>query len=476
MPESFGSKAPKAFPNILEVKMLLDLLPYSNGGSSRTGKYYRMTDIEGIGAEWATMREGIEAEIQEFKNRKKREAEDIVAHGTFCKTWDRDRIILKDKKRNEVKETRRNELFSRLEALGHHPEDVRDWRVTNHGSFYTSAALTEKRWETIRPALEAVIEDIKPRRLQIERCQIIDQRQALAESLLKTYQVPSDIPRAFQEPLEECLFWPTFSFIIHQPNEVSVTASDFQPALDELPDLLAQAASEIQADLLRRMLAGGATGIDPSSLGPSFDKIRLATSVFRCRSSYNGLPVCGLDRLASHRCRPSSTSVRKYDCLYYDHHASNLVATLLAAANLDPSTTAEQMDGMDLRFHCPGGANQPGRMAMGWRDAVRTYGLARWFSQLEAANQLRLGPWEVFSAEETALIKEKEMANIEDERFRFRCNTCANAVWIRRRELENHLKGWHLIVAHPNPTAEFDLHPRRPPQPLTFNLSESIET
>ncbi|KAG8962233.1 hypothetical protein FRC00_009964 [Tulasnella sp. 408] len=165
---------------------------------------------------------------------------------------------------------------------------------------------------------------------------------------------------------------------------------------------------------------------------------------------------------------------RKYDCLYYDHHAGNLVATLLAAANLDPSTTVEQMDGMDLRFYCPGWANQPGRMAMGWRDAVRTYGLVRWFSQIEAANQLRSGPWEVFSAEETALIKEKEMANIEDERFRFRCNTCANAVWIRHRELENHLQGWHSIVAHPNPTAEFHLHPRRPPQPLTFNRSENI--
>ncbi|KAG9042928.1 hypothetical protein FS837_010212 [Tulasnella sp. UAMH 9824] len=476
MPESFGSKARKAFPDIPDVKMLLDLLPHSNGGSSRTGKYYRMTDIEEIGAEWATVRQGSEAKIQEFKNRRKHEAEDIVAHGILCKTWDRNRIILKDKQRNEVKEARRNELFSRLEALGHHPEDVRDWRVSNHGAFSTSAALTEKRWESIRPTLESVVEDVKTWRLKRERSQIIDQRQALAENLLKNYQAPSDVPPAFQTPFEEFQFWPSFSSIVHQPNEVSVTASDFQPALDELPDLLAQAASEIQADLLRRMINGGATDINPSSLGPNFDKIRLATSLFWCRSSYNGLPVCGIDNLASHRCRESSTSVRKYKCLFYDYRASNLVKTLLATANMDPSTTAEQMDGMDLRFHCPGWANQPGRLAMGWRDAVRTYRLARWFSQVEALHQLQSGPWEVFSAKETALIKEKEMGNIEDERFRFRCNTCAGAVWIRRRELENHLEGWHSIVAHPNPTAEFHLHPRRPPQPITFSLSENTET
>lgn len=40
-----------------------------------------------------------------------------MTHGTFCKTWDRDRTILKSKQRDEVKEARRNELFARLEAL-----------------------------------------------------------------------------------------------------------------------------------------------------------------------------------------------------------------------------------------------------------------------------------------------------------------------------------------------------------------------
>ncbi|KAG9042930.1 hypothetical protein FS837_010214 [Tulasnella sp. UAMH 9824] len=378
-----GSKARKAFPDILDVEMLLDLLPYSNSGSSRVETYYRMKDIEDIGAEWATMRERSEAEIQEFKSRKVSEAEEIMAHGTLCKIWDRDCKILKGKQRNEVKEARRNELFSRLEALGHHPEDVRDPQITNHASFNTSAALTEKRWETIRPALEALVEDIKTQRLQRERLQIIDQRQALAESLLKVYQVPSDIPRAFQKPLEEFLFWPSFSFVIHQPNEVSVNAFDFQLALDELPDLLAHAAKEIRADLLRRMIDGGATNVDPSSIGLGFDKIRpesdldeiqLATSTFFCRSEYNGLPFCGKDDLGTHSCYVVSGV--KHHCLYYDRRASNVVAALLAMANLDPNTTVKQMDEMDMRFYRPGWPKPTAPLALNWRDAVRVYKLS----------------------------------------------------------------------------------------------------
>ncbi|KAG8896188.1 hypothetical protein FRC01_011953, partial [Tulasnella sp. 417] len=435
-----GTKARKAFPHI-DVKTLLDLLPYSNTGFSATGKYYRIKDIEDIGAEWAIIKKrASEAETQEFKNRKKSETEQIMDHGAFCETWDRDRAALKRNQTREVKEARANELFSKLEALGHHPQDVQDFRVTNSASFNTSVALTEKRWEIIRPQLEAVVESVKSQRLQRERRQIVDQRQHLAETLLKDYDIPSDIPRAFRKPLLDFLDSVSFQSIIHQPNEVSVTASDFQPALDALPGLVANAAKEIKTGLLQRMIDGGATDIDPSSIESSFDKIPLATSVFFCRCSHNGLPVCGTDNLASHRCYPSSKTRPNYKCLYHDHRASNVVAALLAAANMDASTTAEQMDDMDLRFHCPGWLNQPSRLAMNWRDAVRTYRMALWFAQIEVSDQLQAGPWEVFSPEATAKIKEREMANMGDERRRFRCNTCIHVGWLRRSELESHLE------------------------------------
>ncbi|KAG8914240.1 hypothetical protein FRC00_000287 [Tulasnella sp. 408] len=450
-----GSKAKKAFPDIPDIKMLLDLLPYSNTGFSSTGEYYRVKSIEDIGAEWAAMRERSEAEIQEFKNRKQRETEDIMTHAALCETWEQDRTILNKKQLDVKREARQNEILSRLEELNHDPRDVRHSQVTNLSIFNTSAALTKKSWETIRPQLEAVVENVKTQRLQRERNEIIVQRQALAKSVLKNYEVPTDVPRAFWRPLEEFIrFGPSFYSIIHQPNEVSVIASDFQPALDELPVLLASGAKTIQADLLKRMIDGGAPDINSSSPELSFDKIRLATSIFWCRSNNRGLPVCGIDSLASHRCRAPSTSTLKYNCLYYDHPASNLVAALLAVANLDPNTTAEQLDDLDLRFNCPGWANPSGRLALNWRDAVRTYVLARWFSQVEASNQLRSGPWEIFSPEDTATIKEKEMANIEDERLRFRCRT-------------------HPTVDHPDLKTEFQLHPLRPPQPITFDEPET---
>lgn len=184
------------------------------------------------------------------------------------------------------------------------------------------------------------------------------------------------------------------------------------------------------------MIDGGATNIDPSITESDFDKIHLATSTFFCKSSYNGLPVCGKDDLGAHACYGAPISHGKYHCLYYDRRASNAVAALLVAANLGQNTTVAQMDDMDLRFHCPGWLKQSTRLAMSWRDAA---------SHARSSNQLHSRSWEVFSPEEIAAIKEKEMANIGDVRFRFRCNTCAHTGWIRRQELENHLKAQRAL-------------------------------
>ncbi|KIO15698.1 hypothetical protein M407DRAFT_34714 [Tulasnella calospora MUT 4182] len=363
-----GSRARKALPQISDVNILLDLLPHSNTGSSHTGKYYRMKDIEDIGAEWANVKkEGDEAKIQEFKDRK--------------------RIIRKAR------------------GAGFDSRDFRDWQVVRSSFFSASTALTEQRWKTILPELEALINRVKDRRLRRERSQIVDQRRALADNLVKYYQITPDIAPAFRPGSWDLVKSESFQAIIDLPNEVSVTAAEFQPALDALPDLVSEAAKEIQSNLLQNMIDGGATNIDPSITESDFDKIHLATSTFFCKSSYNGLPVCGKDDLGAHACYGAPISHGKYHCLYYDRRASNAVAALLVAANLGQNTTVAQMDDMDLRFHCPGWLKQSTRLAMSWRDAA---------SHARSSNQLHSRSWEVFSPEEIAAIKEKEMANIDE--------------------------------------------------------------
>ncbi|KAG8965768.1 hypothetical protein FRC05_003027 [Tulasnella sp. 425] len=396
-----GLRARKAFPHVPDVNMLLDLLPHSNTGSSWTGKYYRIKDIQDVGAEWAIIsKKGSDAEIQEFKERRKSETEEIMTHGTFCKAWHRDSSILKRTQNREAKQVRRNEIFARLEALGYNPQDVRDWTVAQSRFLHTSTPLTERRWAAIRPSLEALTIRAQERRLQRDRDLVIRQREAIAESVIKPCLATSAVSPAFHPRLRNLLDSVSFQAIISQPNEVAVSADSFQSALDTIPDQLAKTAKAIQSHLLQRMVNGGAMNVDPSIIESDFSKIGLATSTFFCKTDSHGLPVCSKDDLNSHRCPRFPASPDKCQCLSYGHEASNVVAALLAAANLDPNTTADEMDEMDLRFHCPGW-----QLAMNWRDAA---------SNAMRSKLLQSSTWEVFSPEDTAAIKRKEMTNNGD--------------------------------------------------------------
>ncbi|KAG9042931.1 hypothetical protein FS837_010215 [Tulasnella sp. UAMH 9824] len=358
--ETFSSKKPAAN---LHIK----------AGSSYRGKYYRMKDIEDIGAEWiAIKKKGSEAEIQEFKDTKKSETEEIMTHGAFCKVWERDRSILKRKQNRDMKQARRDDIFARLEALGHDSRDVRDWRVYHSRHFHSSTPLTEQRWKSIRRGLEVLVNEAKVSRHQRERSEIVRQRESLAENLIDAYYTTSDTPSAFR-PRARALFQAEpFRAIIEQPNDVTVYAADFQAAVDALPDLVAAGAREVQLAVLQRMLDGGATNVGSPITPSDFDKIELATSTFFCKSMspYNVLPICGGSDMDSHRCYLFRGSESRHQCLLYDHRASSTVAALIAAANLDPTITVDQMDQLDLRWHCPDLEGEAAQLALNWRDAV----------------------------------------------------------------------------------------------------------
>ncbi|KAG8905587.1 hypothetical protein FRC00_013169, partial [Tulasnella sp. 408] len=140
--------------------------------------------------------------------------------------------------------------------------------------------------------------------------------------------------------------------------------------------------------------------------------------------SSNGLPYCGAGELDEHTCFPIPNTP-KFHCMSYDHRAGSAVAALLAVAGLEPNITAEQMDEMDLRFCCSGCSNGTSRLAMSWRDAVSvpdvhgvdvvlTLFLGFKASHAKTVNHSEDSGWELFSSEETEVIKEQEKANVED--------------------------------------------------------------
>ncbi|KAG9044254.1 hypothetical protein FS837_008550, partial [Tulasnella sp. UAMH 9824] len=125
-----------------------------------------------------------------------------------------------------------------------------------------------------QPALDT-LPDLAAARLREE---VVNQRQALAENLLRVYQIAPDAVPAFQPRLSGFVQSEQFQSIIHLPNEILITAAEFQPAFDTLPELIAQAAKKIQSNLLQSITGGSATNIDSSLPEADLDKLQLATS------------------------------------------------------------------------------------------------------------------------------------------------------------------------------------------------------
>ncbi|KAG8905741.1 hypothetical protein FRC00_013055, partial [Tulasnella sp. 408] len=225
-------------------------------------------------------------------------------------------------------------------------------------------------WKTIRHGLEVLATTAKATRHQRERSDIVRQREALALNLINPYYATSDTPSAFRPRTQDLFKTEPFQAIIEQPSDVTVTAADFQPAMDALPDLVAAGAREVQSMILQRMIDGGATNVGSPITPSDFGKIELATSTFFCkaRPDYNVLPICGAKDMDSHRCYAFRDEPR-HQCLSYDRRASSAVAALIAAADLDPTTTVDHMDELDLRFHSPDLPGESARLALNWRDA-----------------------------------------------------------------------------------------------------------
>lgn len=79
-------------------------------GSSWTGKYYRISDIQKIGAEWTSIKKkGNKKELDTFTMRRVKEVMEIKDTSTTFAKWERDRAYQKRKDNTDLKESRKNE-------------------------------------------------------------------------------------------------------------------------------------------------------------------------------------------------------------------------------------------------------------------------------------------------------------------------------------------------------------------------------
>ena len=228
----------------------------------------------------------------------------------------------------------------------------------------------------------------KRERLEREMNQIQSARRLIIHTSYKEYQkklMPSQW-KYLPQTVDICAMDP-FAAVVDAEADVTITATDFEDAFCQLPELLS-AYSDARKLHARHMLNIATSGNHPSSSAPepreivegeassssNFsppDPLDLATSAFTCREvtcnfSSRGSYLFGWDDIAQHHCKLDlgSRSYRIQRCVEYEPgppkidfngHAKLIAAAVVRAAGLDDKVaTALDMDtkAKDMRFGC----------------------------------------------------------------------------------------------------------------------------
>lgn len=272
-------------------------------------------------------------------------------------------------------------------------------------AFFSSSLV----WKRIRPILEKVIHDTLQKRARERRAALLTARRGIVETLYNTHKAslpPKEwkyLPRVF----DLCKLEP-FTTLINASSETEVVASDFEPAMKNLPEILRQ-YKETRLEAFRSQVssspglpAGKASDSDQRS--PEIDVLDLAVTVFQCcRTHYfphsNTFPVIGVEDILSHHCdthraglpnptsygesrttwflsRGSGMSLFYEGSKTFNQLGSQVSKILVGLAGLDAQNAlATDMDRKNLRFHCDQcqktkGTQTDNNLSFTWRAAV----------------------------------------------------------------------------------------------------------
>ncbi|KAG8958507.1 hypothetical protein FRC00_002672 [Tulasnella sp. 408] len=328
--------------------------------------YYPIEAVRKFAARYDAIKaRGNQEELDEFKEQMLARRKAIVDSVKGFQEWE---------KGSSVEDTNRRIVSEKFEALGYLPVDFRDSSVMNSTFVKTRTLLTEARWATVRPHLEALVNQAKHQRLARYRRNTIWQRQQLARARIQSY--------LDQRPWLEAVFRPTvlevlnhfsvFKDIIEQPNEAVVLAESFDPAMEALPSLLKEYADPTKRLLVQRMVEGGAQNVSDPPAEEDLNKVFYATTVFFSKTSKLDIPICVDSEFRKRMRWLFNVGLEDVDgtCRYltFNSKASDAVGALLRCARLEYTTTAEDLDDLDLRFYCLG-LSTPRRLSI-----IRTTG------------------------------------------------------------------------------------------------------
>lgn len=266
-------------------------------------------------------------------------------------------------------------------------------------------------WKRIRPILEPTVLQNKHERIHFQMRQIQDSRRAIIDTSYQEFKktlMPSQwkyLPRT----LDICALDP-FTKVMDAAVDVAVTATDFEQAFCELPELLAASsdARKLHARSLLKILTSatqpapepreilqGHVAVSLNSSQP--DALDLATAAFTCQGQSCRAPnLFGWDAIAQHHCRldldwfigqPYGHLQQCVDHspdppkISFSSDLSKIAAAVVQATGLDDRVaTILDMDAKDLRFGCSvcsprkergKGSSSWVKAGYKWRDFVR---------------------------------------------------------------------------------------------------------
>ncbi|KAJ6520162.1 hypothetical protein C8R45DRAFT_954111 [Mycena sanguinolenta] len=326
-------------------------------------------------------------EQQKYAEERRELVKALAEHSKLCEAWSES---IADNRSAELagrKEERYTAIVARLTGLGWGTE-IDDMLPTdslrNHKLVRMPNALTNRTWNTIEPEMIKYMEQMKVKRLAREYTALVVTRKGMAAKVLRTFK-RSQLPWTDVMPGAPDFYeFPKIKDIISQPASVTVDEQTFEALLPDFPGMIATWREE----LLQKMVAAYKRSSVANALHADNvveDRLKLATSVFRCCSCDEGLDSFfgGLMSIGYQKkgCRPlfypkmiahwcltrlsgrsmvlmflSGESGR--DCVWhnelkFDPHTSEIVEKVVRACGMDPETaTVEDMDAADKRLAC----------------------------------------------------------------------------------------------------------------------------
>ncbi|KAI0691590.1 hypothetical protein C8Q76DRAFT_803131 [Earliella scabrosa] len=474
------SQFEKSFPDY--DKSVLELIPFGVGGGGARTRHYWREDVLAMGEQLSQLRDGIDRQdpgaalaMQHFKEAQMSRVEARFEDAARCY----EAVRAKDKRVEDLKKARLDEIHSRFIELGHEECDVK-WVCRKLA--LKAAPLTEKAWQVIRKQLEPVMPMRKEIRIEAAHRHVREPRRKIIDRLYNRHYF-------FIKPLDICTIpelrqvygFPDFLAVVNSDDTRDVGPEDFTEAMKKLPPTIKEWQAHVEATMVAMI-----PQFDPNSertdpfgtprIAPEPASLELAVFVTSCsheehmpegevwvrrreRGFYiNDVPI-GRREVFSHLLHDSDLSGKPpcepaFDRVRFSAVGSAAAALLLKLLGLDEKTTTvlEMDQKADAWFVCETcypfkhDDGRKYRAVLNWRQFIN-HCMDQWEAdRVHCISHVRPRVRRVTEAE-LRLVQLVEDSAKDDLRLaEFLCNHCVNFLYKPRDIMARHLRERHNVT------------------------------